>query len=138
MGKHNLSIYALMFFFVLGNIFPSRLAARHGQQVPPWIDAAKNGAGHSCCGKQDCVLVINTAILEFRGDKALVMVNGRIGEVLYKALVPSEDKNDYVCFEEKFLEENEWLPCWSHKPDGTINIVVHQKCIKCLLVSPRT
>lgn len=138
MTRRNLSAYASLFLLVLGTTFPLPLGANHGQQIPPWIDASRNGAGNSCCGKQDCVMVTDTAILEIRGNKALVIVSGKIGEIFYKALVPSEDKNDYVCLEEKFSERNEWLPCWSHKPDGTLNIAVREECIRCLLISPRS
>ena len=134
-----LSAYATLFLFVvLGNIFPSPIGARHGQQVPPWINGARNGAGSPCCGKQDCIPVLNTAILEMRGEKVLVVINGKRGEVLSNSLVPSEDASDYVCLGDVIMVNGKERSCVSEGPDGTLNLEVDQECIKCLLISPRS
>ena len=137
MRYHKLSAYVILLLFGLGNIFPLSLAAEHSQQIPAWIDHSRNGVGYPCCGKQDCFPVINTAILEMRGEKVLVIINGIIGEILYKALVPSEDERDYVCLEDTFANGGEWVPCWSHRPDGALDIEVREECIRCLFISAR-
>ncbi len=132
-----LSAYVSL-FLLLGSIFPSPVGARHGQQVPPWIDAAKNGAGSPCCGKRDCVPVLNTAILEMRGDKILVVINGKMGEILYQSFGPSQDTSDYVCADDVIMVDGREVSCVSEGPGGTLNIEVNEKCIRCLLISPRS
>ena len=80
-------------------VIASIVLAKHGQ-FPPELNAAFSQDGYPCCGKRDCLPLIDARVLASNGELSQIAANGVLGWIRTKSIVKLSLDHGYICLNE--------------------------------------